>query len=89
MNIIEQTEKIEYLDFLIKSKKTGSARELSRRLEVSKNTIHRLIEIMRSLGCPICYSKTCNTYYYKIRGEIRLKFQEYKQERSYRTSDAL
>jgi len=76
MTILEQTEKIEYLNYLIKHKITGNAEELSSKLHVSKNTVHRLIETMRQLGCPIEYCKTQKTYYYTTEGGICLKFQQ-------------
>lgn len=81
MTIIEQVEKIEYLNYLIRQKNTGSAKELSVKLGVSKNTIHRLLEAMRNLGCPISYCITQKTYYYETDGNICLKFQEYKLEK--------
>jgi len=76
MTILEQTEKMEYLNYLIKNKCTGSAKNLSKKLDVSIQSIYRLLDTMRNMGCPIEYSKALNSYFYKTPGDICLKFQE-------------
>jgi len=81
MTLIEKIEQIERLDCLIRRKATGSPRELASKFNTSERNIYRLIDEMKSIGCPVAYCRTAQTYKYlsnidmKISLEIRNKDQ--------------
>jgi len=65
------------IDSLIQRKCTGSPEELSRRLGVSKRTLHYYIGFMKDdMSAPICYNKQRSTYYYSIEGGVLFAFQK-------------
>jgi len=72
-NIIDR---IEQVDYLIRSKSTGTPTALAKRLGISKRAIYYFIELMKSLGASISYSKFRQSYYYKERGKFDLHFQK-------------
>ena len=64
MRFFEKVQMIERVDSLIKRKATGSARDLARRLEVSKSTVYEILEIMKIMGAEIEYCNTTQCFYY-------------------------
>ena len=66
--------RLQSLDHLIKIKGTGSPKELARRLNISERSIYDYIELLRTLGAPIRYSKIRRSYYYEDDGSLNLKF---------------
>ena len=67
-------DRLEYLDDLIRKKATGSPRTLASKMNVSLRTVYEYIDILRSLGGPITYSKNRETYYYSEAGSFCFKF---------------
>jgi predicted DNA-binding transcriptional regulator YafY len=49
---------------LVKSKSTGTPKQLAKKLNCSERTARQKIEILREAGLPIAYSKNRCTYYY-------------------------
>ena len=70
MKLIEYTERINLLNKLINEKRTGCPEKLSKRLKISKGRLYQLIEELRLLGAPICYSRNLETYFYANEFEI-------------------
>ncbi|MGX5689551.1 hypothetical protein [Arcticibacter tournemirensis] len=68
--------RLERLDYLIRSKSTGALDELARRLEISERTLYEILSEMRDLGACIKYSRSRRTYYYYKEGGLSLKFHE-------------
>jgi predicted DNA-binding transcriptional regulator YafY len=66
--------RLEQLDSLIRRKGTGTPAALSKRLGVSKRTIFGYIDLLRSLGAPISYSKSRESYYYNAEGYFHFRF---------------
>ena len=64
MKFIEQFQRLERLDQLIRLKATGNAASLARRMECSRRTIYHLLEALRALGAEIDYCTYQQSYYY-------------------------
>lgn len=68
--------RLERLDYLIRSRATGTPQELAERLEISERRLYDILNEMRDLGAPIKYSKTLRTYYYARKGKLSVRFNE-------------
>lgn len=66
--------RLEYLDFLIRTKATGNPRVLARKLNISKRTVFEYIDLLKSLEAPIAYDRHQETYYYAEMGNFNFKF---------------
>lgn len=68
MKFKEKLEKLQILQKLIDTGKTGTPKELSRRLHVSDRTARRLIEYLRSEDPTIIFNRKIQSYqsYYKV-----------------------
>ena len=51
-------ERLKYILYLIERKRTGTPRELAKKLSVSKRTAKRMIETLRLKGENITYCRT-------------------------------
>ena len=65
---------IERLDQLIRLKCTGSPETLSSKLNISRSTLYRHLEIMRVIGAPITYSTRHESFVYEYPVEFNLGF---------------
>ncbi|MDF2191992.1 HTH domain-containing protein [Paraflavitalea sp. CAU 1676] len=70
-------DRLQTLDRLIRIKGTGTPKQLADRLDISERTLYRLIDTMRSLGAPIAYSESRQSYYYIEEGTFTFNFQRY------------
>jgi predicted DNA-binding transcriptional regulator YafY len=68
--------RLEYLNQLIKKKSTGSPLELAQKLNVSERTIFYYLEILKSLGADVKFSRMRNSYYYTIDGTFDFQFKK-------------
>ncbi|MBK3515978.1 HTH domain-containing protein [Carboxylicivirga marina] len=57
-------ELMERIDKLIKRQATGPPPELAQRLEISKASLYRVIDVMREFGAPIEYCLYEQSYVY-------------------------
>lgn len=71
----KQIERIEYIDYLIRNRNTGSADEFSEKLGISRRHTYRLIEYLKDLGAPIIFSKVDNSFIYERPCIIDIKFE--------------
>lgn len=62
------------IDKLIQKKATGTPSQLANRIGVSRRTVIEYIKVMRSLGAPIYYSKSRNSYCYEGQGYFNISF---------------
>jgi predicted DNA-binding transcriptional regulator YafY len=69
-------DRLEYLNQLIKKKSTGSPSELARKINVSERTTFEYIDILKSLGADVKFSRTRNSYYYTVDGTFDFKFKK-------------
>ena len=74
--MLDYFTRLETLDYLIRSKRTGAPRDLARRLKISERTLYDFLEVMRSLGAPIEYCKLTKTYYYTEKGSFNIRFKK-------------
>lgn len=64
MNYIRAAEKIGLLHKLIQEERTGNPEILAKRLDISRATLYRLIDDLKSYDAPVCYSRESQTFYY-------------------------
>jgi len=76
MTFIERLECIDRLDQLIRLKATGSPKELAEKLNISKRSIHNLLEDMKNLGASIYYCSRRRSYCYKRELQFIYGFRE-------------
>lgn len=67
-------KRLERLDNLIRIKATGTPKILSQKMGVSERTVYKYIEILESLGAPVTYSKTKESYVYENDGYFNFRF---------------
>ncbi|ADY50865.1 hypothetical protein Pedsa_0280 [Pseudopedobacter saltans DSM 12145] len=68
-------DRLEYLDELIRHRRTGSPSQLAEKFNVSKRTVFEYIEILKSLGAEVEYCRYRETYYYKRQGRFDFHFK--------------
>jgi predicted DNA-binding transcriptional regulator YafY len=71
---LEDFEKLERLDFLIRKKATGTPSELSKKMGVSERAIYKYLKFLKSLGAEVKYSKQRQSYYYLYEGYFQFRF---------------
>lgn len=57
--------RIEYIDWLLRTETAGNADSLAKKLHVSKRTVFNYLKWMRDKGAPIVYSKDSDTFLYQ------------------------
>ena len=65
MKFVEQIERLQYLDKLIRKKSTGTPDELAGRLGISRSQLYNLISYFKDIGMEIKYSRLSKSFYYK------------------------
>lgn len=68
MSITKYIDRLRYVDSLIRTKATGDANSLAKKLNLSRSTTLAYIKEMKDLGFPIKYSLTGKYYYYEEDG---------------------
>lgn len=58
---------VERIDQLIRLRATGTPQEFANQLNISKASLHRILEIMKQLGAPIEYSLSHQSYVFKYK----------------------
>ncbi|GAO41950.1 helix-turn-helix domain-containing protein [Flavihumibacter petaseus] len=56
------------LDFLIRTKSTGTPKQLAKKLAISERTLYIYIAFLKQLGAVIRYCRSRNCYYYEEEG---------------------
>jgi predicted DNA-binding transcriptional regulator YafY len=64
MNIIQFSNRISKINYLIKHQITGNPSEFSKKLNLSERRLYELLEQLKLMDVPIKYSKNRMTYYY-------------------------
>ena len=67
-------DRLERLDFLIRTKSSGCPRKLADKLGVSKRTVFDYIDILKALGAEIEYDHYQQSYFYRRKGRFRFQF---------------
>lgn len=74
-SVIEKMELIERVHHLIRRRATGTPAELAQRVDISEAKLYRLMDLMKSLGAPIVYSFTSQSYIYEYRVDYSFGFK--------------
>jgi len=73
MNLFIQRKRLLRIDALIQRKSTGCAKELANKLDISRASVYRYLEIMKNeFEAPIDYDWKKKTYYYTIEYMLKL-----------------
>lgn len=64
LNIFSDLFFLQRIDYLIRTRATGSPKSLAERLDTSENSVYRLIENLKTQGLPIEYDRRNQTYFY-------------------------
>ena len=64
MMLIEDINQILTLHKLIRQRNTGTPEDFAAKLCVSKRKLYYLMDVLKSFGAQIAYSRTNNTFYY-------------------------
>jgi predicted DNA-binding transcriptional regulator YafY len=66
MNLVDEMYKLDRLHQLIRLQNTDSTNKLAEKMQVSRRTALRLIDILKKeVGCPIYFNKYKNSYCYE------------------------
>ena len=63
MGYLEQKQKLESLHYYIKSKSAVNVNTLTNKLEVSRRTVLRMVEVLRLQGIDIKFCKKRKVYF--------------------------
>ena len=74
MNFFRKLEKISQLHQLIQTEKTGSPEALAKQLNISRSTLYRIIEELKSYDAPVEYSREKETFRYTKHYEFELHY---------------
>lgn len=74
--------RLDHLNDLIRKKSTGPPESLAKKLNVSERTIFEYVEILRSLGADIRYSREKRSYYYSMDGTFDFQFRKLEPKTS-------
>lgn len=78
MNIVETKHLVEFIDFLLRSGKAGTAAEIAEKIGVSERTIRSYFEQLQSLNIPVEYDCVLKTWRYSRPGRLALCFIEHE-----------
>jgi hypothetical protein len=70
MSIQRYFKRLQYIDFLVSKKSTGSLENFAQKNHLSKSGLILLLNEMREMGFPISFSRKQNTYFYSKPGEL-------------------
>lgn len=79
MTFLEKLKVIERIDQLIRMKSTGTAKELGKKLDVSRSTVFEILNCMKAMGADICYNEYKRSYYYMTEKEFTIGFVSTKK----------
>jgi len=65
MDYLKYTEKLSSLEYYIKSKSAVTVDDLSKRLQVSRRTVLRMVDCLKLQGKEIKYSKKLKSYFFE------------------------
>lgn len=74
MNMITQLQRVQKINRMIKSARTGSPKEFADELGISESHFYRYIDELHEMGVPVQYSRARRTYYYENNTELSLSY---------------
>jgi biotin operon repressor len=75
MTFIKYHDRLEKMDFLIRTKSTGSSQEFAERVGICRSLLMKHIDEMKALGAPIEYNRYKKTYQYKYPCKLIFGFE--------------
>jgi len=75
MTIFKYIDRINLLDKLIHQRRTGTPKELAKRLGISVSRLYVILDELKGSGAPIGYSRRLLTYYYEHEFSISISVQ--------------
>lgn len=66
MNNLKQLERLRKIHQLIKTERTGTPNELSRKLHISIRQTFIMLEQLKDLDAPVKYNRSSKNYYYEF-----------------------
>ncbi len=85
MGLKKALDRVEYLDYLIKSKSTGTPKELAEKLGISERWLYELLnELKHDFDCPIKYSRRRRSYVYTYSGSLVIEFMSKEEQKDLR-----
>lgn len=69
-------DRLERIDYLIRTKATGTPKQLAAKLKLSERCVRNYINILRELGAPITYCRKRGCYYYQEAGRFYFTFSK-------------
>ncbi len=64
MSLLKAIDRLQRLDYFIRTKTTGTANEFANKLGISRSTLMENLAEMRALGAKICFCHYRKTYFY-------------------------
>ena len=65
MSILRYFERLARIDQMISFRKTGNSIEFANKLNISRSLLMQDLEVLRSLGGDIAYSRSERTFYHR------------------------
>lgn len=75
MALRDYIERIKRIDQLIRMQATGTPKELAKKLNISKSTVHEYINLMKELDAKIEYCKEVKSYVYCPNGKLIIEWK--------------
>lgn len=69
-------EMLRRMDQMIRTKSTGAPADFAGRLYLSERSLYNYLGLMRSLGAPIRYSRSAQSYVYEEAGRFVIEFRQ-------------
>ncbi|MDY0143795.1 MAG: hypothetical protein RBR97_18060 [Bacteroidales bacterium] len=74
--MLNNKELLEQIDQRIRLKATGSPKAFAEQIGLSERHLYRVLDFLKSIGCPIVYDKHSFTYKYEEEGQFIICFQK-------------
>lgn len=74
MSLFKIIERVKQIDFLIRQKATGNAKEFARKLNISRSMLMLNLQELRDMGIKIKYDKKIRSYKYSDNSIMMIKF---------------
>lgn len=83
MGLKKSLDRVEYLDYLIRSKSTGTPKELAEKLGISERWLYEILnELKHDFDCPIRYSRSRRSYVYTCSGSLVIEFMSKEEQKN-------
>lgn len=74
MKAIQQLERLQRINEMIKARSTGTPEILCNKLNISRRQLFKDLEIFKDMGAKIAYSKIRETYFYPNGHELEISY---------------